>query len=59
MEYQAGVHGKLIKKMLLVWIAAVKRTEVAEKLARQRFAVKRPAVEFENYAKGRLKMAIR
>lgn len=40
MEYQAGVHDTLIKKMLLVWITAVKRTKAAEKLARQRFVVK-------------------
>lgn len=37
MEYQGGGHNK---KMLLVWVAAVKRMEAAEKLARQRFAAK-------------------
>lgn len=40
MEYQAGLHDTLIKEMLLVCIAAVKRLKVTEKLARQRFAVK-------------------
>lgn len=58
MEYQAGVHDTLIERMLLVWIAAVKRTEAAEKLAQQ-ICSRAPAVEFENRARGRLKMAIR
>lgn len=40
MEYQAGLHDTLIKKMLPVCIAAVKRMGATEKLAQQRFAVK-------------------
>lgn len=57
MEYQAGLHDTLRKKMLPVCIAAVKRMGATEKLAQQ-ICSQALAVEFKNRAKRRLELQL-
>lgn len=53
MEYQAEVHETLIGKLLLGWVAAVKKTEAEEDPARRRLPVKR--WDLKNRARGKSK----